>query len=451
MEILLLYLLIVSMPFYGFSLINIGGRGFLPLPWLFAELLILVFFLKLPLSKKKKIEINVVGKAVLIFNLIAALSFVNLFDAKTAQFVDFFTKWIQLFLWSILFFAISNLTIKKEQLINIFRIWIFTAFWVSLYAIYQSFGRNLNLNLPFLYLTPTNPTVAKVMTSATYGSFTRCSSVFSEPSYLGSYIVSPILLIGADLVYKQKRFFIFKRRWLKWLIFFTLLVAFLLNFSLAGYGTLTVVAGFIFLNKKLRGRILKIGLVFLIVFILWTSFMFYYLDIDFLSGFSRLERIIAAIKSGSFSSLSGASFGQRLMGHHRNLSIWWRHPLLGVGINNIQYYYNDYLAPAWFNYPHIERGGSMWVKTLVEMGILGFIGLLFLWISCLLRMKQYAKLNQDEKWGFVPITFYYVLLTNFVNSFFTHQLVHIQRWFSLSMAVLIMFYIDSIIKKKKKT
>jgi len=447
MEILLLYFLTLSLPFYGFSFINIGERPLLRPPWFFAGLLILVFFLGICI-RKRKTNINVVGEAVLILNLIAVLSLVALFNAENPQFIDFFTKWAQLVFLSLLFFAISNSKTNKDELNTIFRIWICTAFFISLYAIYQSIGRNLNLQLPLLYLTQADHFFAVKMITGTYGGFIRCSSIFSEPSFIGSYLIAPILFLGISLAYKPAEFAIFRRSNLKWFIFFTMVCALLLSFSLAAYITLVMMCVFIFLHKKLRWKVLKIGLITLVT----ISFIILGLNcfkMNFLSGFSRVKheyiRFIAK-------SVATGSIRQRLLHNLRAIKIWSDHPLLGVGINNVPYYHNTYSPPAWLEGDPIEEygGGNMWAMALGEMGIVGFGGLALLWISALLKMRQYVRITRNNSnSSFLALVFYYVLLGEAINSLFSHQFIHIQRWFYLSLAVLVMFYINSVTNHNK--
>lgn len=443
-RILLLYLLTISIAFHSFSFINIGKTSLLRPPWFFAGLPIVILFLGVFLGKQK-IKINIVGKAVLILNLIAILSLVNLYNAKTSQMVDFFTKWIQLVFCSFLFFAISNLKINKQQLKKIFKIWIYTAFFISLYAIYQSLGRNLNLPFPLLYLSPADHFLATKMTAVTFGSFVRCSSFFTEPSFLGSYLIAPILFFSINIAYKSKEYLIFKTGPIRWLIFSTIICAFILSFTLAAYITVAIMCVFILLSKKMLMRGLKVGLITsTVIFCIILGLRF--INVDFLSGFSRVKKLTTNIAA---KSVSTGAFRQRLLHNLRALKIWKDHPLLGVGINNVPYYHSSYSPPDWLKGRPIEETGSgnMWTMAIAEMGFFAFVGLAFLWISALLKMKHYIKLALDNSSIFLSLTFYYILLGEIVNSLFTHQFIHIQRWFYLSLTVLVMFYIDSVINR----
>ena len=199
---------------------------------------------------------------------------------------------------------------------------------------------------------------------------------------------------------------------------------------------------FLLLDKNLRKKSLKALLIILIV-TFGIILILQNLGVDFLSSYLRIVNIYNHVAS---ESLSNTSIGQRLACNLRGLKIGMDHFLLGVGLNNVHYYYDTYKSPSWYTNEMGTGTGNQWLQALGEMGILGLIVLMSMWIIPLAKLKKYIRVNQDNKYGFMATAFYYILLANIINSLFTYSYIHIQRWINLSLAVLVLLFIGSLSK-----
>ena len=174
----LVYLYILSLPFFGFSIFNQGGRGLGRPDWIIGGLLLLVFGLELA-CKRLKIAKSPANKFIILYMYTGTLSIVNLFNASNAQLIDFATKGMQLFMVTPIFFVISSLPIGKQELRTMLRLWVFSGFAVSIHAIYQLFAQVFNL--PFATFQLTNPTISEGLQSArSLFGYTQPTSVFQN-------------------------------------------------------------------------------------------------------------------------------------------------------------------------------------------------------------------------------------------------------------------------------
>ena len=158
----LVYLYILSFPFFGFSFFNLEGRGLARPDWIIGGLLLLIFALE-SARQDLKIAESPANKFVFLYMYTSVLSIVNLFNASNAQLIDFTTKGIQLLIVTPIFFVISSLPIGKQEIRTMLRVWVFSGFVVSIHAIYQLFGQVFNL--PFATFQLTNPTISSGLQS----------------------------------------------------------------------------------------------------------------------------------------------------------------------------------------------------------------------------------------------------------------------------------------------
>lgn len=435
----LVYLFVLSIPFYGYSFFNIGDRGLLRPDWFFASLIIIVFYLKFCL-RKERLQINAIGKWILLLNFVAILSLFKLLNGSSEQLTDFFTKYLQLLLVSLLYFAVSSLNVGEEKINNILKVWILTAFFISLYTIYQVFARNLDL--PFAYPPILNPTYGTgLVAGQTFGDYTRPSSFFVEPSYLGSYLIAPLILLITILLNPSQKALLFKKLVIL-IIGGCIALALVLTFSLATYVTIGLIAFFILMGKVVKkiATLSFIAVIFFAVYILLPR-----LGINFLTAFERVENeVILPIITGVSPGIT--SLGMRLAKAVTTFKVGLAHPFLGVGLNNTSYYAFLY-EPEWYTggLP-LEENHNMWITTFGEMGILGLIALISLWYSALKKVKYSASKNEN-KWKIIFIAFYFILWSDIINSNFTHEIMHPQRWFNLSIVGLL---INNVSNKRRK-
>jgi len=443
-KIFLLYFLIVSLPFFSFPpfTVTIGDTTIFRLDWAIAGLLIIVFLLDLCLGRQK-IKKNGIGNAVLVLNAVAILTLSNLFNSDSSHLYDFLTLGFLLVFMTLLFFTISSLEITKSQVRNVLKFWIITAFFISWYGIYQMFARNFGL--PGGYIGG----LTHGYGPSGFAGYIRPSSFFGEASWLGNYLIVPILLVGAALPHRKRESFLFRSNLFNLVIFFTIIVAIFLSFSLAAYSIIGGVLLISLLNKHYRWRIIKITLISLVI-IISASFLLQYLGINY--G----NIVITRVKAFSFdifqlnirlsSTAARTSFKGRAADIIVGLKIWLNHPIIGVGLNNYRFYSPQY-GGAQFS-----TVSSFWVQSLVEGGILLFGAFVSLYGVTLVYLKRSIRIARNsDQFSYIALTaFYYIIWAQVLSGFVTHSWIHSSGWISLSLACLLTSFARETVSISKK-
>lgn len=439
--IIVLYLFTISIPFFGYSFININNTPILRFDWLFAGILSILFVLTI-FIRKINLKITPISYGVIMLNIIALLSLINLLNKDIDNIYSFLTKWLQLLLMSALFISFSSLKLKNSQLRKIIKLWLVVAFIISLYGIYQAIARNYGL--PLAYLPIFNPTIGTLTRAGTFGDYVRPSSVFGEPSWFGSYLIGPLIVVSIIMTNKKaEKKFLFNNSVVNWIILLVLTLTFLMIFSLAAYATISLILITFLFYRKTRVVALKIISVF-IVLLSVLSILSMFTGLKYIDTFERTGRISSSILEGDITQLSGTSAGVRLARGENFLKIGADHPILGVGLANPQFYANQYSPPEWYKgQPTLGRNHNMWISTFAEMGIFGLFSLIFLYAITLLYTRKALKFAKENSTKIFLLAIYFVIISDIINSQFTYEMIHPQRWFTLSLASLVYFKVKS--------
>jgi len=453
---LLLYLLVTSLPFYGFSVINLGERG-VPFHWIFASSLILFFFLD-TLLLRKKIKINWIGLIVLFFASSAILSLIGIFTESKNRLVSYFTLFSQYLLCILTFFTISNLRVSVKYIENLFKTWVFVAFIVGLYGVYQGLARIFHL--PFSSVILTNPSYSPYQRFGGYGAnpFLRVTSIFGEPSWYGAYLVPPIFVLLVALLFKQDKNILFKHQFVNYFLLIFLLFALIQAGSIGAYATFLGVGFIMLLRERLLYRIKFIKVSFIVLF--GVSLVNLLLEIYGISvvsfAFRKIMKLIRAPFSIIFSQkiIYVADLVYRLEVISSIFSTWAKQPLIyqifGAGLNSLETH------PIQVRSRLVTATASAYTQVLMDQGILGLIILLVLVISILRKLAVVQKIllkkqkTMNENKIAILITLlsisYYVIWCDAINML--ARSLDFARWFNFSLATLIIFKTKEFIKKR---
>jgi len=431
-RVFLLHLTILSLPFDIWAVATVAGRGIKPV-WAMGAVLVVAFTINL-LVGRGKLKVSMTGRWILVFNAIALLSLVNLINTSPSHLVDFGTEWVQLVLLTLLFLAITSLDLSEGQFRRVLQVWVGLAFVLSLYAIYQVFARPLDW--PFGYLPLMNPSMAREgMADQTIGPFVRPSSVFAEPSFFGSYLLSPLFLSGVFWLYRDRvGGFLYRNRALNWLVFGTIAVAFLFAFSMGAYAALGGALLIALLNRRLAFKLVRYGVfaVALLAALGWT--MKPVIGGNFAQiVWVRTQAHLASLDnptggSGIRSPYAKTSIRARFQRAEAALSVWADQPLTGVGLNVFGHYYPEGVAP---------RVHGAFLQALVEMGMVGLFSLIAVFATALSHMRKLIKrLSADPlKWA-VLTAFYYSVWALVFALLLAGTWVRETMWMALIMAIL---------------
>jgi len=421
----LMYLYILSLPFFGFSLYNAGGRGLGRIDWLIGGLMLLVFLLA-SLGGHLKIIDSPAAALIAFYLCTGMLSAINIIGtAQTARFVDFATKALQLFIVTPLFFVISSLPVNEQEVQRLVRLWCFLGLAIALHTIYQLFAQLFNL--PFVTLALNNPTVGELSTRVIFG-YTQPASVFREPSFMAAFLAPPFILTGNFVLLKKANVLFFRRNWLNWMMVLLIGSAIILSGSQASLAAVLSTLLFMLIRGSVsRRRIVQLGLLAGLLLLLIALI----LDAaggDFFTAFTyRLQYLLLNIRDPG-NTAQVTSVADRLQGTMVGIEVWKRHPVFGIGLGNLQYFSGRQ-----------STTNNPWVQLLVEQGLLGFISLLLVFLILIARLNQLARiLPQHSFWQPLCVAMTAVLVLTMISGLFTFVWTHPYRILTLALANLIL-------------
>jgi len=358
---------------------------------------------------------------------ISETTIINLFNSNTlnAQFVHFGTKAAQLLLAVAFFFVISSIPLGEKELKSGLRLWIFVALVISLYAIYQVFARVYGWPLANIELT--NPSVTTGGGEArVIDGFAQISSVFREPSYLGAYLLGPIVLSSVFLVKGSGHLLLSKSLLISWMILAVLFLALLLTTSQGAYLTLLVTIGSMYATDQIdRIRITKLVMVFLL-FLILCGVLLALLDIGFLGAIALRFRYLILNMMYPLETVEVSSYRVRSECTLAALNVGISHPFLGVGLNNMSFHTD------------VCEYSLGWSQLVADQGLLGTAALILVFWALLRGLVKLSKETRLTSFGSaISLGLIFVLVSDIVNGIFTYNWVDLQRWFNLALANLV--------------
>jgi len=427
----LIYLLVVAFPFF-----SVEPKILRP-DWWVGSLLILAFTFNVFLNGR--LRLDHIGKVALGLHAAVLLSVaVNFWNWEGPQWAEFSTLWLQLFFATLLYLALANLKSSQEQLRSLLRLWIFVAVIVSLYGLYQILARNLDWPLAYLpYLHPV-PTPSYLEWGLGFSGYVRPSSFLREPTYLGNYLLAPLLVTGILLFLGHDRLWLFRSRLVNHAALWIILLALLSSFAVSTYLTLALVflMGWL-LDRRASTLFLRMGIILLAI-VTVLVLIFQVLEIHFITALwergARIIRAFIASDGMPIDPSTRARFEDAILA----LNVWIHHPMFGVGLNQLQFVGPQY-APAHF-YPWVVEEGqvhNIWLEILVQTGIVGFVFVSFIWVRGLSMMRQ-AFYNGEDLFRGLALAFWYVLVTAMIRGFMDGpSFIFPQYWFYLGLTSII--------------
>jgi len=426
----LLYFLLLSFPFF-----SIEPKIFRP-DWWIGGALIVVFVLSVLVQGRFRID--PIGYAVLGFNTVVLLStVVNFWSWRDAQWSEFITLWLQLVFATLLYLGLANLRLSVPQLRSLLRFWIGLAVVVvALYGLYQALARNLDW--PLAYLPYLNPSPSALPSGLGFAGYVRPSSVLREPTYLGTYLLAPLLITATLIFLKRDQSWLFKSKKRNRAALLVLFAAFVVSFALAGYITLLAVMLIAaVLNRSSRKWVLHIVGIAVVVFLLITT-VSWALDLRFFDAIAeRFERVMASVTLAGEVSIVDPSGRARLQEALLALSTWAHHPVVGVGLNQLQFVSRLYASSTMLTHV-VEKGyiHNMWLEVLVQSGTMGFLFFGLIWFQAL-RMMWVVFRQGGEPLRWLGFAFFFVLLATMIRGLMGGPFTFTLYWFYLGMASII--------------
>lgn len=340
-----------------------------------ALILLLAFLVHLALKKDDKLTLNPLISFLLLFLSASALSIIN--SNNLSRSILIFLSFVFI---SIIFILVSNLVKNEKNLKLITKFLLLTSFLICLFGLYQYFGDLIGL--------PRNFTGLREAYLKEILGFTRIQSTFLEPLYLANFLIIPLCLISSLFLADQ-----IKLKWYLVVLFLILLLTvFILTVSRSGYLGLAI-ALLIIIFLKIRSFLsLKKLFPFILAFVISISLAF------ILLGDARNQFI-----SHNQAPLAGdeqPSSQERETTSKKALSVFYKHPILGIGLGNFGPYYDNYPSLPPKNGWQIVN--NEYLEILAETGIFGLVAFLLFLTALFVRSWQaYQKTNNQFLSAFI--------------------------------------------------
>jgi hypothetical protein len=362
-----LNLAFLAWPFWGFSLVNVGHTG-ITYTTVFGFIAILLRIAQLCTGGEARMH-RAWRWAILIgcSTLFSATSIVS--DGAPELEATIRTT-THLFFLVALALAWGAEERSAVQVLRLFRGWLWFSVPICLFGIYQIFARVFGL--PMAWLTMTNSSLIFTdevlelqQLSLRFGNFYRATSVFSEPSTLGLYVLHCLVMFGVAIAGRRSEIY-FRRRWMRIAVVMIYLTTLFLTYSLGAFftGIVLLIVMMITLSGVRRGILLRnlaLGTAVFLTVDLAVLNPVFHVGIAQLTA-QRVRGIIAASRQEDSRELvTGDSYPKRLREIRNGLRIWSEYPLRGAGLGR----YAELSGAE-------KYGAAFYVRILAELGIVGF-------------------------------------------------------------------------------
>jgi O-antigen ligase len=431
---ILIILMFIAFFSSAYQVFAIGTYGFTYLD-LFTTLLYLNFFKKI-IWDGEQLKISYHSSLICLIGLLfaALISSISPLMSGSSEMMNQYFKTCFHFIYLGFFvFICAVYPFKTEVWVNAVKTWLLISLIINMFGVYQIIARVYDL--PFAWLDATNVSLLGRkgkdiadfrQLSLRFENFYRMTSLFSEPSALGSFNNYVVIFVLIPYFQNKKRFL--KSGLLTGFILAWALIGLFLAYSLTGLvTTLLIILGVIFFQRtKIKIKLLKIFAVSIFLIIITDSITYSIFNISVAKLFN--ERITGIVTGGkNESGMAGESFFGRAKSSVKSIELWAEYPLTGIGlgvthlnkINDLEY--NDYAL----------------LGALSEMGIIGLITFISLFVALfistskiVLSPNSYKILSEDNQR--LLGTLFYILILQFVCNFISgNNLVSFMLWIVL--------------------
>lgn len=329
----------------------------------------------------------------------------------------------------LIFLLTLNVVTGKKVLIQVLRIYLISSFLACLYGLYQLIGHLLGLDTGLKF------------TSAIWVA-PRMNATFGEPILLANFLLSAIplsLVIFLDL--NEERIF---NKFISGVFLVIFFICFSLAFSFSSW--IALAAGLtclLFLNHRYLypKKILKMISLLLIIGAILTMF-----TLTLMPSFGRALRV-SFDKLGHYKAYSQMSI-KSLKRHPSACSqqerIWlWKaaanmfkaHPLLGVGVGNFGFHYNEYRPKDAEYKGYLTLANNQYLEILAETGIIGMACFLYFIFRFIRLFINGLKNNSDYVLKAILAAFSAIFIGWAIQYSFLSTLYIIYIWVMLGLSI----------------
>ncbi len=386
---------VLLLPFWGYAVIPVGERGIL-LSWLLAFATAALFGAQF-LAGRSPLRDPVGALLIALVNCaILASIYRPLVEGRPGMVAGWLTTYAQYAVGIGLVFVVINLRPNPGALHRLFDRYILLAAGIGTFGVMQLLASAAGWNLNLSYLNPGMRAAVSSYEERT-GIFSRSTGLFEEPRQFGGYLVGALvcavgLLVFARLTPARRR---------RLLIAAICIAAGLLStLSASALMTAAVLLALVMFLAPSRRRgmqrllpavIVAVPVAALYVFVMYSD----HILATFLK--SKLEAPDLAVAWAQIVYLDQGQWGWfRYLGSFGTaIRTWAQSPIVGVGLNNLEYYNVSLLSNEF-------TGAFGPVRLLAETGLLGiaaFTGFASYLLWRLVNARQRAAAATD---AFVP-------------------------------------------------
>jgi hypothetical protein len=280
---------------------------------------------------------------------------------------------------------------------------------------------------------------------ATTGAVHRAFGTFSEPRNLGCYLITSLVIVLMINLKKQK---LIEKPWVRFLMLGLIMIAIISTISTSTY-IVAIIMAIIVLFYMRSTQAIKLLAFLSCVVIMGTvidAFLFsskIYRAIEALAWrrFTNLDLELVASRfmdTGVTTSQSFSWIGYSAM-YREALDIWLTSPIIGVGLNNLEYHTSS------------KIGYWSFFALIGQVGLVGLTGQILIYYFMIKRYLIIIKEEHDDNIKIVGEIGMFLIITQILSTFVSFSsFITTFYWTNLSLAFLILINLERRREMAKK-
>jgi O-antigen ligase len=431
--------LFLSVPFAHFAVVVVSGEG---IQWahLFGTILIIHLIVRLilghrfPMAPATPWAIGFIG--------VSFMSAAAIINQPGEHIEEFWKSEVQLLFLMLMSIAITGVKLKSRHMMIIVRAAIILGIFVALFGIYQLPARFFGWPGAVIHLS--NPSLSGVVQlTSILQQFSRASSIFSEPSYFGHYLVSMFALTLTAALHRPR---ILGQPILIYLALAIMAAALVACRAMSAFYMFAQLVLIMLIVERgvQRKKIVMTSAVLIGIGILVLVIVEMLSDLNLTQQLlDRFYGIYMYLRGDKSYLIEGESLFVRIDTANIALNVWKDHYLIGAGLGSY-----TLISPLYGEYNVFGFSANSLVGTLAEMGIAGLVVLLGFAISMLMGLwrifknrgpivEQPTLAREGETISFLARTIFYLVLVEFLYFHVMGSLFWPSAWIYFGLAGLV--------------
>lgn len=380
--------IVLLLPFWGYAVIPLGPRGIL-INWLLALGAAVVFVAQFLIGRTRIRDVT--GTLLIVLLLVAVLTSVYqpLAQGRPGMLAAWTTTFAQYAVGIGLILVVINSRPTSAMVHRLLDLHILLAAAIAAFGVIQLLGSAAGLDLNLRYLNPGMRDALSSYAERT-GGFSRATGLFEEPRQFGGYVVGALALSLSLLVFTHPDRTRRRRLTLACVILGAGLVSSLSASAILTAGLLLLVLVMLVPSARARRAVplalLATGAAALYLFATYSDHVL----ATFLQ--SKLRPPDLSVMWTQIVYLDQGEWGwfRYLAGFGIALRTWATSPLVGVGLNNLEYYSVSLLSSEF-------TGAFGPVRFLAEVGLFGVISMSLLLGYLVHQLRVLGKRVRTEQ------------------------------------------------------